>query len=433
MYKKINTFFLGSVLIIAVTHFFFEKQYQRPELDSRLYDFLYLQRQIDLYNPLSESHLQGTHNSYNSDAYHHLFNYHDRQQRLSIADQLAAGARFIELDAHWTISFNQWPRSWRWEKDLLLCHGSSKFDFFPFHWGCSPFDIPLERVLVEVSEWIQRPENSGEVLIFYIEDHSDGQHEYLHHLLVKHRLAERMFESDGCHKIPDNLSKHDVLQQGKQIIFWKDKNCSDFAPLANLAFADLGNLQRYAEDRTFIGTYSKRLIEGAYPRIEAQDVHAGFLKGANIINFDEFVFNDERLYQFLWSWDLQVEMDPEHKCVQQQANSRWIGAQCQSEGGSEVAAACFNLKEKRWLLTQPLEHVSKAQAACKKLGEFVFSAPTNFIENTDLHAQLLEQQSEQEAQKIWLNLHKQGNTIIPGDPRRLSDSSLMSSGITDDF
>jgi len=436
MISHIKTVFFGLILVIVVLHFFFEKKYQQPEIDTRLYQLLHLQRQVDLYSPLSESHMQGTHNSYNSDAYHNLFNYHDRQQRLSIADQLKAGARFIELDAHWTLSFNQWPFSfkhWRWEKDLLLCHGSSKFNIFPFHWGCSPFDIPLEQVLAEISEWLQQPEHADEILIFYIEDHTNGQHQYLYDLLMKYGIAQRMITSGGCHKIPDRLSKHEILQQGKQIIFWKDEDCSDFAPLASLAFGDLGNLQRYAEDRTFIGTVSKRLLEGAMPRIEVQDVLGGFLKGANIINFDEFVFNDARLYSFLWSWDLQEAPDSQPACVQQQANSRWLSVSCQSDENIMVAAACFNLQEQRWLLTQALNQFSEAEQTCQQFPGFVFSAPTNFIENSNLHALVLETFSAQENKKVWLNVRKEDNKIILGDQRAFARPAEKHSGAGNEF
>ena len=180
--------------------------------------------------------MQGTHNSYNSDAYHHLFRYHDRQQRLTIFDQLQSGARFIELDAHWTFSVKGF------RQDLLLCHGSSKFNWLPFHWGCSPFDLPLEEALFEVSKWLK--EHPKALIILYIEDHSEGQHQYLYELLEKTGLLEKIYASDGCRDIPDELSKHDVMAVGKQIVFWKDElragsekiRCAKHQGIVNLAF-----------------------------------------------------------------------------------------------------------------------------------------------------------------------------------------------------
>jgi len=189
------------------------------------------------------------------------------------------------------------------EKDFLLCHGCSKLQVFPFHWGCSPFDKPLEEGLQEVSAWLKKSENKNDILIFYIEDHSDGRHEYLYNLLYKYGIAQVVFESKGCYSIPDSLTKNDLIEQGKQIIFWKDGDCSEFSPLANLAFKDLGNLSRYAEDRTFLGTFEKRYLRGLNPRIEKQDVLENFSEGANIINLDNFKVNDERLFSILWSWE----------------------------------------------------------------------------------------------------------------------------------
>lgn len=409
MFKKINYFFRFLILIILGHHFFWESTPIQAVPNEKLYELLALQRQLDIYSPLSENNLQGTHNSYNTDVYHTLFRYHDRQQRLSIGDQLKYGSRFLELDAHWTFSF------WAMREDLLLCHGSSKYTFFPFHWGCSPFDKPLDEGLAEVSAWLEEPSNKNEVLIFYIEDHTEQHHVYLYDLLVKHGIAQAMIESDGCKKIPDTLTKAQILAQGKQLVFWKDEECSTFAPLAKLAFSDLGNLQRHAEDRTLIGTIDKRYVRGLNPRIEAHDVIESFKAGSNIINLDNFSINDERLYALLWSWDL-LESDVDtikmhNGCAQQKENARWQIAACE---GKPLKAACFNREQNRWLLSE-IEFWQNASSACLKNEGFVFSAPTNYLEN-----QILNQLVKKNNEAVWLNIQKQDQTIVVGDTRQFN-------------
>jgi len=93
-----------------------------------------------------------------------------------------------------------------------------------------------------------------------------------------------------------------------------------------LAFSDLGKLLRHAEDRTFIGTLEKRYLRGINPRTEPEDVLNSFEQGANIVNLDEFIINDERLLAVLWSWELPNDDLGEVKikdgCAIQKSNRR---------------------------------------------------------------------------------------------------------------
>jgi hypothetical protein len=408
MIKIIHYSFRFLLLIFLGHHFFLEATPIREQPNKHLYLLLSLQRQIDIYTPFSENNLQGTHNSYNTDPYHTLFRYHDRQQHLTIAEQLQHGARFIELDAHWTFSV------WSMKQDLLLCHGSSKFNFFPFHWGCSPFDKPLDESLAEVSVWLSQEENKNEVLIFYIEDHTEGQHEYLYELLVKHKIAETMLESGGCNRIPDNLTKNDLLEKGKKIVFWKDEECSSYPALANLAFSDLGNLDRYAEDRTFIGTIEKQYIRGLNSRIENPDVIESFAKGGNIVNLDQFTINDERLFAVLWSFEYQEsdvsQIEIKDGCALQKNNSFWKVEDCETK---KRQAACYNQELNQWQLSEQELYWQEADSACRKVAGFVFSAPTNYLENM-----ALKKLHSNDEMSVWLNVQKQKQKIVLGDKRQ---------------
>ncbi|NRA24027.1 MAG: hypothetical protein HRU08_06035, partial [Oleispira sp.] len=69
---------------------------------------LAIQRILDNHSPIIDNNILGTHNTYNSEVYRSCnfsvgCRYADPQQKHSIKDQLRMGARFIEIDVHWTL------------------------------------------------------------------------------------------------------------------------------------------------------------------------------------------------------------------------------------------------------------------------------------------------------------------------------------------
>ena len=199
------------------------------------------QRLLDQAAPMIDNNILGSHNSYNAQVYRDLDSYLDPQQKHSIYDQLRLGARFIELDAHWTAHTHGWP--WEWGDDLLLCHSGIGASMGSWHLGCSLTDRFVKDGLQEVRSWLDRAENRNEVIILYIEDHSDGRHQQLLNILNE-KLGGKIYASGSCRSIPDTLTKAQVLQAGKQVVLWKDGGCSSHAGMAALAFTGLGNINR---------------------------------------------------------------------------------------------------------------------------------------------------------------------------------------------
>ena len=83
------------------------------------------QRLLDIYSPMADNNIPGTHNTYNSEAYRSCnfsvgCRYLDPQQKYNIYDQLRMGARFIEIDVHWTVKMEG---IFSYPKRLLMCHG----------------------------------------------------------------------------------------------------------------------------------------------------------------------------------------------------------------------------------------------------------------------------------------------------------------------
>ena len=173
---------------------------------------LQLQREIDLNTPLREATFLGTHNSYNSKSYQTPVRYIDPNQNLSLYDQLTAGVRSIELDAHWTLTSH-------FQKDILLCHAKEN------HIGCGVFDRAFTEGLQEVHDWLKA--NPNEVVLMYIERHLDGHEPRLAAELDKY-FGESLYRptqvrSNGedpksCVSLPTTITKAEILKSGKQIM-----------------------------------------------------------------------------------------------------------------------------------------------------------------------------------------------------------------------
>src|SRR5690606_17277085 len=124
--------------------------------------------------------------------------------------------------------------------------------------------------------------------------------------------------------IPASLSKEDVLGSGKRLVFWKDRlrlgwekreDCARHPPLAALAYYALGPLGRSAEDRTFLGSLAKTIERGRLPRITETNIVEKMVSGASIINLDNFVANDIRQQQLLWSWNKDMHIPANSSCA----------------------------------------------------------------------------------------------------------------------
>ena len=231
------------------------------------------QRNIELNTPLADSNIIGSHNSYNSTTYRNVLRYHDPQQKHSIYDQLRLGARFIELDAHWTAQTHGAP--WTWGPDLLLCHSGIGVDAGDLHLGCSLTDRFVKDGLQEVADFLNA--NPQEVIILYFEDHTEGHHQELLNL-INEKLGGKVYASNGCRAIPNNLTRAQVRAAGKQVVLWKDGGCSSNSGMANLAYTSLGGISRIWEDRTNIAAIGGFFTGDTATKLDAADIAAEFQK-----------------------------------------------------------------------------------------------------------------------------------------------------------
>lgn len=348
------------------------------------------QRNMDRKSPLADNNILGSHNSYNSEVYTDATRYLDPQQKYSVYDQLRIGARFIELDAHWTAHTHGWP--WEWGTDLLLCHSGIGAGVGDLHVGCSLTDRFVKDGVQEVANWLS--ENPDEVIILYFEDHTDGHHQELLDI-VNSKLSGKVYASGGCKSIPSTLTKAQVRSAGKQVVLWKDGGCSANSGMKNMAFTSLGQVDRIWEDRTSVGAIGAFFTGGAVTTISAADVTQAFKNGGNIVNLDDLTFSDGRMAAGVWSWDNGEpnNYNGNQDCAVQWGNGRWDDANC------DVSHffACEN-SSGGWAISAWSGKWSEGALACSQLsGGYHFSAPTNSKANEALKA------AKGGITHVWLN------------------------------
>lgn len=348
------------------------------------------QRNLDMNSPFADNNIIGSHNTYNSEVYRNALRYLDPQQKHSIYDQLRIGARFIELDAHWTAHTHGAP--WEWGVDLLLCHSGIGASLGDLHVGCSLTDRRVSDGVQEVANWLN--ENPQEVIILYFEDHTEGRHQELLNILNS-KLGGKIYASNGCKAVPSTLTKAQVRAAGKQVVLWKDGGCSGNDGMKNLAFTSLGGIDRIWEDRTAIGAIGAFFTGGAVNRIDSAGIVQAFKNGGNIVNLDNLTYNDGRMEAAVWSWDVNEpnNWNGNQDCAVQWGNGRWDDADCnnshhfacQDNGGNWRVSAWAG----RW---------TDGALACSQLGgTYRFSAPTNSKANEAVKA------AKGGISHVWLN------------------------------
>lgn len=377
-----------------------------------------LQNKLDYQEPLATATFVMTHNSYNAAPYRTQLSYVDPNQKMTITHQLDAGVRSLELDVHRFFSMSGWP--WQWRYRLMLCHGQDN------HLGCSPYDRPVEAGLDEVATWLHSPEHQKEVIVIYIEDHTDARQTDLASAIAT-RFGDRVYRpaGAGCQGIPMHISKQAIVDAGKQVLLMGGGDvCTASATWKTWAYAGVGDqlhgyptgevervdgvdcdFSRDFYDRYWVRFYEDRTLLSslfAHPdRIDA--VSAANLEkcGANLIGFDKLTQYDSRLNSLVWSWDQNqpAEASDGERCAFFGANGRFAVQAC-----TEVARyACHHPGSHEWRVTQTANVWSDGQTACEtEFGaQFVFAVPTNGYDNE----QLRNLNGLQGSNAIWLNLH----------------------------
>ena len=389
---------------------------------------LQLQRGLDLDAPLPQATFIGTHNSYNAKAYTTAVSYIDPNHIYPLYDQLSLDCRAIELDMHWYFSMQGAP--WNWRHRPLLSHAQGN------HVGASAFDRPIEEGLDEINYWLREPDNAGEVLIIYIEEHLDGHFKETADIINSY-FGDLIYRPGGsCQGIPMNISKMDVLNAGKQVIIVGD-GCRN-ADWHSIAFAGVGDrtgsvyvtgtnsnfkpypdcgsggvspadynkyLVRYYEDRTWLTSHFGKPDK----YIEPADVVAFLKCGANILGMDKLTPTDGRLKSAVWSW---AEGEPNNannseSSAMQLENGRFNDA----NPSLEYPFACKNRATGQWYVTNGAGSWDDGVSLCASEtgGQFQFAVPSSSRDNQ----KLVDAKLAKRVKEVWLNYFAAGASSAP--------------------
>ena len=372
-------------------------------------DTLKRQREIDINAPLNEASFIGTHNSYNSKAYQiPLVRYIDPNHTLTIYDQLDAGVRSVELDAHWTLGSH-------FKKEILLCHGQ------PTHLGCSAFDRPIEEGLTEIRNWLQK--HPGEIVLLYIERHLDGHEprmaalmdKYLGQYLFQPKLVRKSNDERACVSLPQTLTKADILRAGKQLLLivkhcdgsnpnyeeqnefpfvWNDYAFSGSgemqpqvytfidADMSQITYPSCGkydlykndplhtSLWRILEDRTLLSS-----VVHPSKKMETEEMRDLIRCGINWPSMDMLEKNDPRFVGAIWTFAQDYPKTGNGACAWYQTGTGMINADCAKTAES---FSCQNESTRAFGLTHEGGTFTEGENACKALGmEWHFKTPVN--------------------------------------------------------
>ncbi len=359
------------------------------------------QRLLDINSPLSKNSIQGSHNSFNSDVYSTFnvsvgFRYPDAQQKYSVYDQLKMGSRFIELDVHWTTKMES---LFSYPHRLLLCHNGGSG-------VCSINDKYFTENLGEIKNWLNSSDSANQVLILYIEDHTEGHQQDAYNQLNSY-LGNFIYRSGGCQSIPETLTKQQILAAGKKVIVWGDGGCRNNYDWSETVFTGLGAISRKAEDRTSAAT-----LVGQDKRFSTSDIRNYFADGTNLVNLDDIVPNDGRLAAGIWSWDNNEPNNSggSQDCALQWVNGRWDDQSCYAA----YAYACENAAG-QWKIATDKGYWSYGDNECAALddGSYHFAVPTNAQANQQL------KQAKEAAglTHVWINHDdrgSEGNWLVEG-------------------
>ncbi|WP_299009554.1 hypothetical protein [uncultured Shewanella sp.] len=375
---------------------------------------LRMQNRLDHSLPLSDALFIGTHNSFNASDYSNGISYIDPNHRLSLTDQLNAGMVALELDVHYDFNVNTGT-------DLMLCHKKEHGEISDG--VCSIYDRTFKQGLTEINNWLNK--NKEDVIFIYIEDFMEGD-EYDKAIgYLNQTIGDKVYrpQGDGCQSIPMDVSKQDMLDQGKQVIlFGRKQTCSAPSDWQSWAFGgsgwDVGKVEdvrngkckvpsegkwlRYFEDRTVAGAVLAGRKESE--NIAGSDMQALMACDVNFIGLDMTGYaGTDRITGAIWSWK---KAEPNNKnnqdCAQSLADGHFGDIQCLKKR----RFACKS-HDNDWYITADSGRWSEGKEMClnETNGEYAFSVPMTYRQNYSL----IQAKAAAGVEQVWLSYNDFSN------------------------
>jgi hypothetical protein len=345
---------------------------------------LAVQRSLDDDVPIRDALWPHTHNSFNSEAYTPTVSRLDRNQLLSITDQLRLDMRAIEIDIHRSVSVTDG------RVGVVACHAQDAGGTI-VHPGCTT-EESLRPLLEELRAWLDA--NPTQLVLLYLENNLDGD-------AAAHAEAVSMIEEtlgdlvhrpagDACTALPLEKSRRDIRFGGKQVLLtgncgpsgwngWVFERGPDWDESSNPAGDDYRcrdergdhdydrEMTRRYEDRTWLTA-----MVGGEGGITRDEMLAMVTCGVNLVGFDMLHPDDPRLETLIWSWAEPTEEPSAPGCALQGTDGRWSTRPCEELH----RAACF--VDGAWSVSTDPVAWAEADDAC------AFARPWNGWENQEL-------------------------------------------------
>jgi len=374
--------------------------------------------------PFARASWLGTHNSFNTTTRTPTLSGLDSNQQLSMTDQLRLDVRSLELDAHWFPSARAGGAY-----APVLCHARGANEK---HAGCSTEPL-LSEGLAEIAAWLRA--NPRQVLLLYVEDHLETPAGHAQGAAALRAAfgddedgllyAPAGTSRAGCIELPLNLTRNDVLADGKQVVVisgcaagagWnstvfsgEDRATHETGPAgygedgtcaANREPAELdSHLLRVFEDATALSATTTMSRNPITPgKADALQRCA-----VDITGFDQLLPQDGRLAASVWSW-APGEPAATGDCAVQGPDG-WQAREC----GERHAFACRSA-DGTWSVDGTVTPYAAAGGRCK--GSSV-ATPRYGYEGVQLERAM----AAAGASTVWLAYSRTGSTWTPTDTR----------------
>lgn len=344
-----------------------------------------------------------THNSYNSPAEMGLaLSPQDRNQNLTVVQQLDEGVRSLELDVHLFLG------------RPVLCHSTGP------HLGCTT-EKTFREVLREIRGWMDR--HPRQVLLLYLEGHLDTRAGWdLGAADLDAVMGGLVYRTPGngarCDPLPLELTRNRMRAAGKRLLLMGDcgegarwqgyvhddrqrLTASTNAPFRDFpdcgpdyARAEFDSRQvRYYEDATGLGAATG----SGHGRIAPPLVGRMTRCGVDLIGFDLLGRGDARVAAQVWSWGAGEPVRG-RDCAIQGGSGRWYARPC----GERHRVACRDATG-LWRIARKATARGAARA-CGRPG-LLQAVPRTGYEGQ----RLLGAQKRARSGAVWLGIRRRGS------------------------
>lgn len=385
---------------------------------------------ISVNEPINFVPTIGAHNAFSST--NQGFGGDQSNQTYSITDQLRMGARFLEIDPHWSAG------------NLLVCHNGID--------PCLPaYTRPLANVFIEIRNWLD--DNPGEVIFVKLDDHIAGQNAQLTSLISTY-FADKAYKRAADPGAWPTIAQ--VRAAGKQVLFGSRNNFisdgswiwnftstyatgSDHPQDYNLDTCTDGDGNKtitraktrwsvVAEGRSFsnwgdqTGLINDSTEVAKYLQCGVGVLALDYLEALGDPVIPEFrrIFEDKRIAASIWSFDVG-DYGTEGPAVLLGSTGRWQSRNQTEQHAFACQLSTATFSDRKFVVTSAKGPWNRGQDLCS--AEFpgsVFSVPTlpQFNETVRAAAAVL-------STDVWLNYSVVATTDPSVSPTALQFSSRL--------